>query len=52
MPIAHASKKTLFMFADTDTEEVLSVDIRYVNGERTATPLKEHNYLPEYLHGS
>ncbi|KAJ5229696.1 hypothetical protein N7489_010404 [Penicillium chrysogenum] len=35
--------------ADTDTEEVLSVDIRYVNGERTATPLKEHNYLPEFI---
>jgi hypothetical protein len=21
----------------------------YVNGERTATPLKEHNYLPEFI---
>ncbi|KAJ5907910.1 hypothetical protein N7495_000592 [Penicillium taxi] len=35
--------------ADTEKEEVLSVDIRYVNGERTAIPLKEHNYMPEFI---
>ncbi|KAF3388796.1 Peroxisomal primary amine oxidase [Penicillium rolfsii] len=35
--------------ADTETEEVLSVDIRTVNGERVPVPLKEHNYLPEFI---
>lgn len=35
--------------ADTETEEVLSVDVRYVNGQRTAAPLQEHNYLPEFI---
>ncbi|KAJ5191108.1 uncharacterized protein N7498_010093 [Penicillium cinerascens] len=35
--------------ADTEKEEVLSVDVRYVNGERTAVPLKEHNYLPDFI---
>ncbi|KAJ5368638.1 Peroxisomal primary amine oxidase [Penicillium cataractarum] len=35
--------------ADTETEEVLSVDVRTVNGERTPVPLKEHNYLPEFI---
>lgn len=35
--------------ADTEREEVLSVDIRYVNGERTAMPMTEHNYLPEFI---
>lgn len=35
--------------ADTEREEVLSVDIRYVNGERTQVPLNEHNYLPEFI---
>ncbi|KAL1961801.1 hypothetical protein VTN77DRAFT_1051 [Rasamsonia byssochlamydoides] len=34
---------------DTEKEEVLSVDIRYVNGERTKIPLYEHNYLPEFI---
>ncbi|KAJ9293090.1 hypothetical protein DTO271G3_8034 [Paecilomyces variotii] len=34
---------------DTETEEVLSVDIRLVNGERTRIPLDEHNYLPEFI---
>ena len=34
---------------DTEREEVLSVDVRYVNGERTAVPLGEHNYLPEFI---
>ncbi|KAJ6164263.1 hypothetical protein N7470_002935 [Penicillium chermesinum] len=35
--------------ADTEKEEVLSVDIRLVNGERTAVPLQEHNYLPQFI---
>lgn len=34
---------------DTETEEVLSVDVRLVNGERTPVPLEEHNYLPEFI---
>ncbi len=34
---------------DTESEEVLSVDIRRVNGERTAVPLEEHNFLPEFI---
>lgn len=35
--------------ADTEREEILSVDIRYVNGERTAIPPTEHNYLPQFI---
>jgi primary-amine oxidase len=35
--------------ADTEREEVLSVDIRYVNGERTAIPLAEHHYLSHFI---
>lgn len=35
---------------DTESEEVLSVDIRRVNGERTPVPLAEHNFLPEFIH--
>jgi primary-amine oxidase len=34
---------------DTEKEEVLSVDIRRVNGERTAVPLDEHNFLPRFI---
>ncbi|PLB39279.1 peroxisomal copper amine oxidase [Aspergillus candidus] len=34
---------------DTETEEVLAVDVRYVNGERTAPALAEHNYLPQFI---
>lgn len=34
---------------DTEREEVLSVDVRYVNGERTKVPLMEHNYMPEFI---
>ncbi|RDW57099.1 amine oxidase-8 [Coleophoma cylindrospora] len=34
---------------DTEKEEVLAVDIRRVNGERTAIPIAEHNYLPEFI---
>ncbi|KAH8202928.1 hypothetical protein TruAng_002874 [Truncatella angustata] len=37
------------LVADTETAEILSVDIRRVNGERTQVPLAEHNYLPEYI---
>ncbi|KAK2598263.1 hypothetical protein N8I77_011687 [Diaporthe amygdali] len=41
---------------DTEKAEVLSVDIRLVNGERTRVPLEEHNYMPafvgnDYQHG-
>jgi primary-amine oxidase len=35
--------------ADTEREEVLQVDIRLVNGERTAIPLEEHQYAPTFL---
>ncbi|KAJ6000340.1 hypothetical protein N7481_000749 [Penicillium waksmanii] len=35
--------------ADTEKEEVLSVDVRLVNGERTAPPLQEHNFLPDFV---
>ncbi|KFY50286.1 hypothetical protein V495_00317 [Pseudogymnoascus sp. VKM F-4514 (FW-929)] len=34
---------------DTEKKEILSVDIRRVNGERTTVPLDEHNYLPEFI---
>lgn len=37
------------VIADTEAEEVLSVDVRRVNGERTQVPLAEHNYLPEFI---
>ncbi|KAK2760484.1 peroxisomal copper amine oxidase [Colletotrichum kahawae] len=33
---------------DTETEEILAIDVRHVNGERTEVPLGEHNYLPEF----
>ena len=36
---------------DTETEEILSVDVRRVNGERTAVPLDVHNYLPQFIGG-
>ncbi|KAL3448257.1 copper amine oxidase [Aspergillus insuetus] len=35
--------------ADTEREEVLSVDVRYVNGERTAIPMAEHHYPPQFI---
>ncbi|QKX57479.1 uncharacterized protein TRUGW13939_04593 [Talaromyces rugulosus] len=35
--------------ADTETEEVLSVDIRTVNGERTPVSLEGSNFLPEFI---
>ncbi|KAG6355229.1 hypothetical protein INS49_004310 [Diaporthe citri] len=34
---------------DTEKAEVLSVDIRLVNGERTKVPLAEHNYMPAFI---
>ncbi|OAA64323.1 peroxisomal copper amine oxidase [Niveomyces insectorum RCEF 264] len=34
---------------DTEAETLLSVDIRRVNGERTAVPLAEHNFLPPFI---
>ncbi|KAF6815515.1 primary-amine oxidase [Colletotrichum plurivorum] len=33
---------------DTETEEILAIDVRRVNGERTKVPLEEHNYLPTF----
>lgn len=36
---------------DTERAEVLAVDIRLVNGERTKVPLEEHNYMPEFVAG-
>lgn len=35
--------------ADTETEEILAIDVRRVNGERTSVPLQEHNYLSEFI---
>ncbi|KAI3545614.1 primary-amine oxidase [Colletotrichum filicis] len=37
---------------DTETEEVLAIDVRHVNGERTKVPLDEHNYLPDFIQES
>ncbi|KAJ1323088.1 primary-amine oxidase [Microdochium nivale] len=34
---------------DTETEEVLAVDVRRVNGERTMPPFDNHNYMPEFV---
>lgn len=34
---------------DTEKEEVLAVDVRRVNGERTKMPAGQHNYLPEFI---
>lgn len=34
---------------DTEKAEVLAVDIRRVNGERTKVPLEEHNYMPAFI---
>ncbi|KAJ4252428.1 hypothetical protein NW762_011029 [Fusarium torreyae] len=37
------------VIADTEREEILAVDIRTVNGERTPFPREQHNYLPEFI---
>ncbi|PHH86771.1 hypothetical protein CDD83_9773 [Cordyceps sp. RAO-2017] len=37
--------------ADTETGEVLAVDVRRVGGQRTAVPRAQHNYLPEFVAG-
>jgi primary-amine oxidase len=37
------------VIVDTEKEEVLSVDIRLVNGERTMPSFREHNYMPEFI---
>ncbi|KAG6082181.1 hypothetical protein E4U30_000937 [Claviceps sp. LM220 group G6] len=37
------------VIADTERQEVLAVDVRRVNGERTKVPLKQHNYLPQFI---
>jgi len=34
---------------DTESEEVLRVDIRTVNGERVPVPRKPHNFLPQFM---
>lgn len=34
---------------DTENKTVLSVDIRRVNGERTAIPMEQHNYLSQHI---
>lgn len=34
---------------DTEKEKVIAVDVRRINGERTAIPLDPHNYLPEFI---
>ena len=34
---------------DTEKEEVLAVDVRRVNGERSPPSFAEHNYLPEHM---
>ncbi|KAK9420518.1 hypothetical protein SUNI508_06258 [Seiridium unicorne] len=34
---------------DTDKEEVLAVDVRLVNGQRTQVPFEQYNYLPEFI---
>lgn len=40
------------LIADTETREILSVEVRRVNGERTRVPLEQHNYLPQFIgHG-
>ncbi|KAF6800217.1 primary-amine oxidase [Colletotrichum sojae] len=37
---------------DTETEEILAIDVRRVNGERTKVPLEEHNYPPTFVKDS
>lgn len=34
---------------DTEKEEVLAIDVRRVNGERTPVPRDQHNYLPQFV---
>ncbi|KAH2588241.1 hypothetical protein KXW93_007214, partial [Aspergillus fumigatus] len=48
----YAHPLDFIVIADTETEEILSVDVRTVDGERTRPPLKQQNYLPTSLqHG-
>lgn len=37
------------LVVDIETEEILAVDVRRVNGERTLPPLASQNYMPEFL---
>lgn len=37
------------LVVDIETEEILAVDVRRVNGERTLPPLNSQNYMPEFL---
>ncbi|KAJ5612912.1 hypothetical protein N7510_006106 [Penicillium lagena] len=45
----YAHPLDFIVIADTEREEVLSVDIRTVNGERTPISMEGHNYLPELV---
>ncbi|CAI7588434.1 unnamed protein product [Penicillium pancosmium] len=45
----YAHPLDFIVVADTEREEVLAVDIKTVNGERTPISLEEHNYLPELV---
>ncbi|CEJ88356.1 Putative Amine oxidase [[Torrubiella] hemipterigena] len=45
----YAHPLDISIVADTDTGEILAVDIAYVNGERTAAPLVSHNFLPDFI---
>lgn len=47
---AHPLDFTLVV--DREKKEVLAVDVRLANGERTQIPAKNHNYLPQFLQGS
>ncbi|KAF4219059.1 hypothetical protein CNMCM5878_003914 [Aspergillus fumigatiaffinis] len=48
----YAHPLDFIVIADTETKEILSVDIHTVDGERTRPPLKQQNYLPTSLqHG-
>lgn len=45
----YAHPLDFIIVADTERKEVVKVEIRRVNGERTPVPLTQHNYRPEFL---
>ncbi|KAG6042112.1 hypothetical protein E4U41_005660 [Claviceps citrina] len=45
----YAHPLDFIVVADTEAEEVLAVDVRRVNGERTQFPREQHNYLPQFI---
>lgn len=48
----YAHPLNFIVIADTETEEILSIDVCTVDGEQTHPPLKQQNYLPTSLqHG-